>query len=88
MELRQCFMGIYWEEVSVGSAPGSDAFLLPPLAGSCAWWWLLDQGAPGMQAGGPGRMAIVLPALRPAGSCYFCSGGLRAVRLVSPPVSA
>lgn len=45
MELGQRFMGVNWKEVSMGSAPRSDAFLPPPLAGSCACWCLLDQGA-------------------------------------------
>lgn len=45
-------------------APGSDGFLLPLLAGSCAWWCLVDQTAPGMQEGGSGRLTLVLAVLR------------------------
>lgn len=51
-------MGISGKKVNVGSATGSDVFLPPPLAGSCAWRCLLDQGAPECEQEGLGKWPL------------------------------
>ena len=87
MELGQCFMGIYGKEVSMSSAPGSDVFLPPPLTGSCAWLCLLDQGGLECKQEGLGQWPL---SCQPETDwqLLFLFGGLGAVRLASPPVSA